>query len=81
MNGIKLQALGLKDIPSLVEGELISVAMFSDFEDVAETAMKRLQSEFDPTYVWCNGCDGLVVRERDCCLNKLDSLANNTIEL
>jgi hypothetical protein len=81
MNDIKLQVLELKDIPSLTEDGLIAIATFSEHEDVALAAMKRLQGEFDPTYVWCNECDGLVVREMDCCLNKLDDLTNNTIEL
>ena len=35
-------------------------------------ALKELRESFDKTYGWCMDCDGLVCKEKDCCLNRLD---------
>lgn len=50
------------------EDELIMVAEQHPSEDRAEEAMRLLRKKFDPTYGWCEDCDGLVCTERDCCL-------------
>lgn len=41
-------------------------------DDDAQSAMDILRSEYDPTYMWCAECDYLVVKEKDCCLNKIE---------
>jgi len=41
-------------------------------DNVANKAMKELRERFDKTYGWCMDCDGLVCKEKDCCLNRLD---------
>jgi hypothetical protein len=51
------------------EKELILTAEQHPNEETANKAMKELRSRFDKTYVWCNDCDGLVTKEKDCCLN------------
>ena len=37
--------------------------------NVARKAMKELKERFDKTYDWCEDCDGLVCKEKDCCMN------------
>ncbi len=52
------------------EGALINTAMFHQDDEVAATAMKALREEFDNTYGWCEDCDGLVCKVKDCCMNR-----------
>ena len=54
------------------ENELISLAEQHPDDNVANKAMKELRESFDKTYGWCMDCDGLVCKEKDCCLNRLD---------
>tara|TARA_R110000851_G_scaffold203860_1_gene355776 strand:- start:331 stop:525 length:195 start_codon:yes stop_codon:yes gene_type:complete len=54
------------------EDELIRLAEQHSSDKVANKAMKELRTKFDKTYGWCNDCDGLVCKEKDCCLNILD---------
>jgi hypothetical protein len=54
------------------ENELIRLAEQHPDDKVAKKAMKELRTKFDKTYGWCNDCDGLVCKEKDCCLNRLD---------
>lgn len=35
-----------------------------------DDALEQLQEEFDPTYMVCHDCDGLVCKKADCCLNQ-----------
>lgn len=53
------------------EEQLILVAETGNDDD-AKNAMAVLRSEYDPTYMWCADCDYLVVKEKDCCHNKLE---------
>lgn len=52
------------------ENELINLAQTHPSQSVANKAMKELRERFDPTYFWCVDCDGLVVKESECCLNR-----------
>ena len=54
------------------ENELIRLAEQHPNDEVANKAMKKLRTKFDKTYGWCNDCDRLVCKEKDCCLNILD---------
>ncbi|GAA3654876.1 hypothetical protein [Flavivirga jejuensis] len=53
------------------ELQLIRIAEMHDDDNVANTSMKILQEKFDPTYKWCQDCDGLVVKEKECCINNI----------
>ena len=50
---------------------LIETAQCSTSETLANEAMRVLRSHYDPTYKWCEDCDGLVCKEKDCCLNQV----------
>jgi len=50
------------------EKELIELAQNHEDDDVANKAMKELKERFDKTYFFCDDCDGLVCKEKDCCL-------------
>ena len=52
------------------ELELIKVAEQHPDDNKAKEAMSELRNRFDRTYGWCNDCDGLVCKEKDCCLNQ-----------
>ena len=51
--------------------ELIRLAEAHIDYSVANKAMKELRDRFDKTYIWCLDCDGQVVKENDCCINRL----------
>lgn len=51
------------------ERYLVSVAELSD-DDHANKAMKILRKYFDSDYGFCLDCDGLVIKEKDCCTNQ-----------
>lgn len=51
------------------EDELIVIAQHHHDDTLANLAMKELRDKFDETYIWCLDCDGLVCKEKDCCLN------------
>jgi hypothetical protein len=53
-----------------MEKILRGAAQDSFSDEVANSAMKELRKNFDPTYMWCADCDGLVVKEKDCCMNR-----------
>ena len=52
------------------EEDLMFIAQHAD-DKAANKAMKELRKLFDKTYGWCEDCDGLVVKEKDCCLNSV----------
>ena len=52
------------------EFKLIQLAEQHPNDNVANEAMKKLREKFDKTYGWCQDCDGLVCKEKDCCLNR-----------
>ena len=54
------------------EDELINIAQADQDDEIANAAMKELRERFDSTYIWCMDCDGLVCKEKDCCLNKIE---------
>ena len=51
------------------EIELIQLAQEHPNDSVANKEMKELRERFDKTYGWCEDCDGLVCKEKDCCMN------------
>ncbi len=52
------------------EDALIVLAEMHIHDHIASQAMKKLREHYDKTYGWCMDCDGLVVKEKDCCLNR-----------
>lgn len=52
------------------EAQLINIATWNQDDKIASEAMKELHLRFDKTYGWCQDCDGLVVKESECCLNQ-----------
>jgi hypothetical protein len=64
------------------ENKLIQIAEMHPDDKVANKAMKELRERFDPTYMWCMDCDGLVVKERLCCMRrKEDEETGNIVDL
>jgi hypothetical protein len=64
------------------ENKLIQIAEMHPDGKVANKAMKELRERFDPTYMWCMDCDGLVVKERLCCMRrKEDEETGNIVDL
>lgn len=51
------------------ELKLIETATFHPDDSTANAAMEELRNNFDKTYFWCEDCDGLVVKEKECCLH------------
>ena len=64
------------------EDELAYIAEQHPDDEVANKAMAELRERFDSTYTWCVDCDGLVVKEKDCCLNRnvSDEISDEDIE-
>jgi len=60
-----------KRADTMVENALITAAQHSDDDQEASDAMKLLREHYDPTYGWCEDCDGLVCKEKDCCMNQI----------
>lgn len=56
----------------MTEEELVIIAENDPDDKAAAEAMKELRERFDNTYGWCPDCDGLVCKEKDCCLNRTD---------
>ena len=55
------------------------IVLANNAEDkIANKAMKELRERFDETYIWCLDCDCMVVKEKDCCLNRLSADSQNT---
>ena len=52
------------------EPELIHIATWSQDDHEANAAMSELRERFDSTYIWCEDCDGVVVKKKDCCIEK-----------
>lgn len=55
---------------SVEERRLVVIAESHPSAATATKAMIELREVYDPTYLWCDDCDGLVVKERDCCMNR-----------
>ena len=53
------------------ENELTKIAQHSRDNEEASKAMRELKERFDPTYCWCADCDFLVIKSKDCCMNKI----------
>lgn len=56
------------------ENRLIIIAERNPDDKVSSEAMKELRERFDKSYGWCDDCDGLVVKEKDCCINRINKL-------
>lgn len=54
------------------ENELIILTQVHPDGSVASSSMKELRERFDNTYDWCMDCDGIVCKQKDCCLNRED---------
>jgi hypothetical protein len=66
--------LGEQIIPmEYSEQELIKIAEKGESDLKAKMAMYLLRENYDSTYGWCNDCDFLVCKKRDCCLNRIDN--------
>jgi len=52
------------------EEELIFIAECEEDDKKAKRAMNELRKRFDKSYGWCADCDGMVVKDNECCLNK-----------
>tara|TARA_R110000803_G_C11807309_1_gene300208 strand:+ start:392 stop:589 length:198 start_codon:yes stop_codon:yes gene_type:complete len=61
------------------ENELIILAQWDICDKIANAAMNELRTNFDKTYGWCDDCDGLVCKEKECCLNQ-DIGSSNEID-
>lgn len=53
------------------ELELVISAETHPDDEIANKAMKELRLKYDITYGWCEDCDGLVVKQKDCCMYKV----------
>jgi len=53
-----------------LEHKLAAIAECHLSDKVSSFAMRLLRNLFDPTYFWCNDCDGMVVKEDECCLKQ-----------
>ena len=62
------------------ELDLINIATFDPSDSVANAAMKQLRKDYDPTYMFCLDCDGLVVKEKECCLDNAKPTDFETVE-
>ncbi len=51
------------------ENDLIIIAQWSESDELAKLAMKKLKEEYDDTYFYCEDC-GEVCKLKDCCNNK-----------
>lgn len=60
---------------------LINIAETCPDDKIANEAMKILREEYDPTYMWCVECDGVVCKEKDCCINKNQVSNENNLEV
>lgn len=61
--------LNNEDVIRLIEPVFRDVATFHPNDNFANKAMKELRNRFDETYFWCGDCDGLVCKQKECCLN------------
>lgn len=59
-------------LEDMTEEQLIYTAERDSSESRANQAMKLLRSKHHKSYSWCLDCDGLVIKEADCCLNRRD---------
>lgn len=53
-----------------IERLIVSIAQGHSDDKYANNAMKQLKERFDKTYMFCVDCDGLVTKEKDCCLTQ-----------
>lgn len=53
----------------LTEDELIQKAQLFN----CIKSMEILKEKYDKTYHWCEDCDGLVCKLKDCCYNQLNN--------
>lgn len=53
------------------EENLIKIAELHRDDKVANAAMKKLREDYDRSYMWCNDCDGMVVKQSECCMNQV----------
>ncbi len=51
------------------ETKLVDIATFHSEDVIANKAMRILKEKYDSTYFFCNDCDGLATKQKDCCLN------------
>lgn len=66
---------------NLGQTTLITIAETCPDDKLANEAMKILREEYDPTYIWCTECGGVVCKEKDCCMNKNQTSNENNLEI
>lgn len=64
----------------VLENKLIKIAEL-DSTYRSSKAMNILRNYFDSTYKWCQDCDFMVVKEKDCCLINLLKLLKGESEI
>lgn len=67
----KIDLQFLQFMLKVIENHLRFFAEQHPCDKISSISMQILRDDFDPTYFWCNECDGLVCREKDCCLNQV----------
>ena len=60
-------------IAAMTEAELIQTAEQHEDDIVANEAMRLLREKYDSTHFWCDDCDFLVVKQSECCLNRINN--------
>ena len=66
--------------PTMGEAQLGYCATYDQDEAIASRAMELLRTKYDKTYGWCWDCDGLVIRQKDCCLNRIACHSDDDIK-
>ena len=61
------------------ELDLIIIAELSLDDKDAQEAIEELQKKYDPTYIYCLDCDGMVVKKANCCLVKMKKVTDETM--
>lgn len=68
-----------EELEQMTEEQLVYTAERDSSETRANQAMALLRQRHHSSYGWCWDCDGLVIREKDCCLNRVVSDNNEPI--
>lgn len=58
------------------EDMLVEVAQWSNNDEAATKALERLRSDYDETYHYCTLCNGSLVKDSECCMNRKSDLTN-----
>lgn len=64
-------------LEDMTEEQLVYTAERDSSESRANQAMKLLRFKHHHSYIWCWDCDGLVIKQSECCLNKVSPSTDN----